>query len=108
MPMPITLAHQLAERLAAVRKDGTLAYLRPDGKTQVRCATADGRPVAVEKLLISTQHAESVTIEQIRADLWERSSCRSSPTELLDTRRGAIGQPDRSLRDRRPGRRLRA
>jgi S-adenosylmethionine synthetase len=54
MPLPISLAHRLAERLAAVRKDGSLPYLRPDGKTQVTVRYRDGRPVAVEKLLIST------------------------------------------------------
>ena len=58
MPMPIHLAHRLAERLAAVRKDGSLDYLGPDGKTQVTVRYADGRPVRVEKLLISTQHAD--------------------------------------------------
>ena len=58
MPLPIHLAHRLAERLAAVRKDGTLGYLRPDVKTQVSVRYRYGRPVAVEKLLISTQHAE--------------------------------------------------
>jgi S-adenosylmethionine synthetase len=61
MPAPISLAHQLAARLADVRKDGTLGYLRPDGKTQVSVRYADGRPVAIEKLLISTQHAASGT-----------------------------------------------
>ena len=71
MPMPIHLAHRLAERLAAVRKDGTLDYLGPDGKTQVTVRYADGRPVRVEKLLISTQHAEGVDSEQtIKPDLW--------------------------------------
>src|SRR6201999_3867909 len=60
MPMPIHLAHRFAERLAAVRKDETLPYLGPDGKTQVTVRYADGRPVAVEKLLISTQHSEGV------------------------------------------------
>ena len=60
MPMPIHLAHRFAERLAAVRKDGSLGYLGPDGKTQVSVRYADGRPVAVEKLLISTQHDEGV------------------------------------------------
>ena len=58
MPLPIALAHRLARRLAEVRKDGTVDYLRPDGKTQVSVRYADGRPVAVEKLLISSQHAE--------------------------------------------------
>jgi len=72
MPMPIHLAHRLAERLAAVRKDDTLAYLGPDGKTQVTVRYADGRPVAVEKLLISTQHAEGVDSEStIKPDLWQ-------------------------------------
>jgi S-adenosylmethionine synthetase len=73
MPLPILLAHRLAERLAAVRKDGSLPYLRPDGKTQVSVRYVGGRPVGVEKLLISTQHAESVDSEvRIKGDLWER------------------------------------
>jgi S-adenosylmethionine synthetase len=72
MPMPIHLAHRLAERLAAVRKDGTMGYLGPDGKTQVTVRYADGRPVAVEKLLISTQHAEGIDSQgQIKPELWE-------------------------------------
>jgi len=72
MPMPIHLAHRLAERLAAVRKDDSLAYLGPDGKTQVTVRYADGRPVAVEKLLISTQHADGVDSEStIKPDLWQ-------------------------------------
>ncbi|HVD40509.1 MAG TPA: methionine adenosyltransferase [Solirubrobacterales bacterium] len=72
MPMPIHLAHRLAERLAAVRKDGSLGYLGPDGKTQVSVRYADGRPVAVEKLLISTQHDEGVDSQsQIKPELWE-------------------------------------
>jgi len=60
MPMPIYVAHRLSERLAAVRKDGTLPYLRPDGKTQVSVRYVDGVPTQVEKVLISTQHAENV------------------------------------------------
>jgi S-adenosylmethionine synthetase len=72
MPMPIHLAHRLAERLAAVRKDGTMGYLGPDGKTQVTVRYADGRPVAVEKLLISTQHEEGIDSQrQIKPELWE-------------------------------------
>ncbi len=72
MPMPIHIAHRLAERLAAVRKDETLAYLGPDGKTQVSVRYRDGRPVGIEKLLISTQHAEGVESEAtIKPDLWE-------------------------------------
>ena len=72
MPMPIHIAHRLAERLAAVRKDGTLEYLGPDGKTQVTVRYAEGRPVSIDKLLISTQHAEGVDSQsQIKPDLWE-------------------------------------
>jgi S-adenosylmethionine synthetase len=72
MPMPIQIAHRLAERLAAVRKDGTLAYLGPDGKTQVSVRYREGRPVGIEKLLISTQHAEGVDSQAtIKPDLWE-------------------------------------
>ncbi len=71
MPMPIYLAHRLSERLTKVRKDGTLDYLRPDGKTQVSVRYTDGKPVAVEKILISTQHAEETELEQIRKDLIE-------------------------------------
>jgi S-adenosylmethionine synthetase len=68
MPLPISLAHRLAKQLAAVRHDGTLDYLRPDGKTQVSVRYVDGRPTAIEKLLISTQHADRVTRRQHRHD----------------------------------------
>jgi S-adenosylmethionine synthetase len=72
MPMPIHLAHRLAERLTAVRKAGILPYLRPDGKTQVTVRYVDDKPVAVEKILISTQHAEEADVETlIRPDLIE-------------------------------------
>ena len=72
MPMPIYLAHRLAERLTEVRKDGVLTYLRPDGKTQVTVRYEDDKPVAVEKILISTQHAPEVEGKQIKADLIEQ------------------------------------
>ncbi|MCL2437751.1 MAG: methionine adenosyltransferase [Coriobacteriia bacterium] len=73
MPMPVYLAHRLSERLTAVRKSGEIDYLRPDGKTQVSVRYVDGRPVAVEKILISTQHAEGVDLEnQLRTDLIEK------------------------------------
>jgi len=71
MPLPIALAHQLARRLTDVRKAGTLGYLRPDGKTQVSVRYEDERPVAIEKLLISTQHSEDAGQEMIKEDLWE-------------------------------------
>jgi len=71
MPMPIYLAHRLAERLTAVRKNGTLTYLRPDGKTQVTVRYVDDKPVGVEKVLVSTQHAPEVAVAQIKEDLIE-------------------------------------
>ena len=71
MPMPIYLAHRLSERLTKVRKDGTLEYLRPDGKTQVSVRYVDDKPVAVEKILISTQHSDDVEQRQIYADMVE-------------------------------------
>ncbi len=66
MPMPIYLAHRLSERLTDVRKSGTLAFLRPDGKTQVSVRYEDGKPVAVEKVVVSTQHAEDVDQAMLR------------------------------------------
>ena len=72
MPMPIQIAHRLSERLALVRKNGTLDYLRPDGKTQVTVRYADGRPVGIEQVLISTQHDEGIDNQgTLRPDLWE-------------------------------------
>jgi S-adenosylmethionine synthetase len=70
MPLPISLAHKLSKRLAEVRKNGQLPYLRPDGKTQVSVRYLDGRPVEIEKVLISSQHSEGAEA-QIREDLWE-------------------------------------
>src|SRR4051812_36167970 len=83
MPLPISLAHRLAEQLTKVRKDGTLDYLRPDGKTQVSVRYRDGRPVAVEKLLISTQHREGVE-DRIPGDLWEHVVVPVLPKYLYD------------------------
>jgi S-adenosylmethionine synthetase len=83
MPLPISLAHRLAERLAAVRKDGTLDYLRPDGKTQVSVRYVDGKPVEIEKLLISTQHAEG-SESKIPDDLWEHVVEPILPDDLYD------------------------
>jgi S-adenosylmethionine synthetase len=84
MPLPISLAHQLAKRLAAVRHDGSLDYLRPDGKTQVSVRYVDGKPVGIEKLLISTQHAEHATQKQITDDLWEQVVLPVLPADMLD------------------------
>ena len=66
MPLPISLAHALSRRLAQVRKDGTLPFLRPDGKTQVTIAYEDDRPVHIDSVVVSTQHAEEVSQEQLR------------------------------------------
>jgi S-adenosylmethionine synthetase len=84
MPVPISLAHRLAEKLAAVRKSGALDYLRPDGKTQVSVRYRDNKPVGIEKLLISTQHAESAEREQITNDLWEQVVVPVLPADLYD------------------------
>jgi S-adenosylmethionine synthetase len=95
MPLPIALAHRLARRLATVRKDGAVDYLRPDGKTQVSVRYDDGRPVGIEKLLISTQHRAGVE-DRIRADLWEHVVVPSLPAELYDAaelQRGFLVNP---------------
>jgi S-adenosylmethionine synthetase len=84
MPMPIALAHRLARRLAAVRKDGTLPYLRPDGKTQVTIRYIGNVPVGVERVLISTQHAPEVSVDQIREDVWNHVVTPVLPAELYD------------------------
>jgi S-adenosylmethionine synthetase len=83
MPLPIALAHRLSRRLAEVRKDGSLDYLRPDGKTQVSVRYRDGRPVAVEKLLISSQHAEGAE-RRIKDDLWEQIVLPVLPADMYD------------------------
>jgi S-adenosylmethionine synthetase len=84
MPLPISLAHLLAKQLATVRHDNTLDYLRPDGKTQVSVRYRDGVPVAIEKLLISTQHHDSATRDRILDDLWEHVVLPILPADLYD------------------------
>ncbi len=83
MPMPIALAHRLTRRLTQVRKNGTLPYLRPDGKSQVTVVYEDGKPVAVDTVVISTQHAPEVTQEQIARDVMEHVIRPEIPAELL-------------------------
>ena len=84
MPLPISLAHALSKRLTEVRKNGTLPYLRPDGKTQVTVEYEHDRPVRVDTVVISTQHAEEIPLSQIRADLLEQVVKPVIPAELLD------------------------
>ena len=83
MPLPISLAHKLARQLTAVRKDGTLTYLRPDGKTQVTVEYVDDRPVRVDTIVISTQHAPEVEIEEIRKDMISHVIAPIIPAELM-------------------------
>ena len=85
MPLPISLAHQLARKLTELRKSGTLPYLRPDGKTQVTVEyDEDRRPVRVDTVVVSTQHAPEATLEQIRRDMIEQLILPTIPAELLD------------------------
>src|SRR5262245_25764998 len=83
MPLPTALAHKLARRLTAVRNAGTVDYLRPDGKTQVTVRYVDGRPAAIERILISSQHREGAE-NVIRDDLWEQVVVPVLPQELYD------------------------
>lgn len=84
MPLPIALSHRIARRLSEVRKDGTLDYLRPDGKTQVTIEYQDDKPVRVDTIVVSTQHAEEATLEQIQRDIREQVILPVVPAELLD------------------------
>jgi len=85
MPMPISLAHKLTRRLSEVRKSGQLSYLRPDGKSQVTVEyNAEGKPVRVDAVVISTQHAESVSNDELRGDILKHVIQATIPAELLD------------------------
>lgn len=85
MPLPISLAHKMAKRLTEVRKNGTLPYLRPDGKTQVTIEyDENNRPARVEAIVVSSQHAPEVSLEQIREDITEQVIRATVPAELLD------------------------
>ena len=88
MPMPISLAHRLAHRLAEVRRGDVVPYLRPDGKTQVTVRYENGRPIEIEKILISTQHKPGVDSETlIKPDLWEHVVHPILPAELFDEKK---------------------
>jgi len=84
MPLPIAMAHRLSRRLSEVRKNGTLPYLRPDGKTQVTVEYDDNKVVRIDAIVISTQHSEEISQKQIREDLMEHVIKAVVPAELLD------------------------
>ncbi|OXM86374.1 methionine adenosyltransferase [Paenibacillus rigui] len=84
MPLPISISHQLSRRLSEVRKNGTLPYLRPDGKTQVTVEYDGDTPVRVDTIVVSTQHGEEVTLEQIQADIKEHVIKPIVPEKFLD------------------------
>ena len=84
MPMPISLAHKLSKRLSAVRKDGTLDYLRPDGKTQVTVEYVDDKPSRIDAVVVSTQHGPEVTQGKIREDIINNVILPIIPSELID------------------------
>ena len=84
MPLPISLAHKLAKRLTEVRKNGTLSYLRPDGKSQVTVEYQDGKPVRVDAVVISSQHSPDVSQEQLHADIRREVIEKVIPAALLD------------------------
>jgi S-adenosylmethionine synthetase len=84
MPLPIQLAHQLTRRLSQVRKSGELPYLRPDGKSQVTVEYRDGRPFRLDAVVISSQHADDVSNEQLRSEIQEQVIKHAVSPELLD------------------------
>ena len=84
MPLPIQMAHRLCEKLSEVRKFGTLTYLRPDGKSQVSVEYADGKPVRIDAVVISTQHGDDVSTEQLRADVRKHIIDAVVPQDMVD------------------------
>ncbi len=87
MPLPIMLAHKLCQRLTEVRKSGQLDFVRPDGKSQVTVRYADGKPVSVETVVISTQHSPDVTLEKIREEIIAQVVLPTIPRELVDPKK---------------------
>ncbi len=104
MPLPITIAHRLSERLSEVRKNGTLAYLRPDGKTQVTVEYDGDKAVRIDTVVVSSQHAADISLDSmLTPDI--KKHVVDPVLEQFDidsTGLQAAGQPDRPVRDRRP------
>lgn len=84
MPLPISMAHKLAKRLTEVRKNGTIPYLRPDGKTQVTIEYDDDKPVRFDTIVVSSQHSDNVALEQIRKDIIENVINVIVPADMMD------------------------
>jgi S-adenosylmethionine synthetase len=106
MPLPITLAHRIARRLAEVRRNRTLSYLRPDGKVQVTIRYGeDGRPASVDSVVVSAQHHDEVGVEQLRSDITEHVIAPVIPAELAGASMRAYINHGRHLRRLRPTRR---
>ena len=84
LPMPIYLSHKLSKKLAEVRKNGEISYLRPDGKVQVTVEYDDDKPVRIDTIVVSTQHAEGVDLEQLKADIKEKVINKVIDSKLLD------------------------
>lgn len=84
MPLPISLAHKMARKLAEARKSGVLGYLRPDGKTQVTIEYHDNKPVRIENIVVSTQHSPDVELDQVKEDIMKHVINEIAPQEMLD------------------------
>jgi S-adenosylmethionine synthetase len=93
MPLPIQLAHKLTRGLSEARRSGKLDYLRPDGKSQVSVEYDNGKPVRVDTVVVSTQHAESVSNEQLRAEITEEIIKKQVPAELIDAKTRLLINP---------------
>ena len=101
MPLPIVLAHNLTRHLAAVRKNGDIPYLRPDGKSQVTVEYDGDRPVRVDAVVISTQHDPDISLEVIRNEVTEKVIKHVIPGAMFDTEHARLRQSDRTFRHRR-------
>ncbi len=107
MPLPILMAHHLVKQLSDIRRTGKLTYLRPDGKSQVSVEYVDGQPKRIDAVVISTQHDDDVTTEQLRADVKKYIIDPIVPVEHGGFGHQVSHQPDRPVRDRRTSRRHR-